>query len=170
MILSKQKCGPLLTGVSTESQNRTSDKAGFFSNKKYDSYKCWTCDELCEAFTFLMENIYVQLKGMVYKQIMRIPMGTNCAPHITDLFLFCYEKDFMSNLHKSKQYDLIDMFNDTSRYLDDIFTIDNPEFEKHIPYIYPTELQLNKANTSDKETSFLDLNTNVIGIDVHTSV
>ena len=31
----------------------TSDKAGFFSNKKYDSYKCWTCAELCEVFTFL---------------------------------------------------------------------------------------------------------------------
>ena len=39
-------------------------------------------------------------------------------------------------LHTSKQYDLIDMFNDTSRYLDDIFTIDNPEFAKHIPDIY----------------------------------
>ena len=47
------------------------------------------------------------------------------------------------------------MFNDTSRYLDDIFTIDNPEFEKHIPDINPTKLQLNKAITSDKETSFL---------------
>ena len=76
----------------------------------------------------------------------------------------------MSNLHKSKQYDLIDMFNDTPRYLDDIFTIDNPEFEKHIPDIYPTELQLNKATTSDKETSFLDLNIKVVGSDVHTSV
>ena len=62
------------------------------------------------------------------------------------------------------------MFNVTSRYLDDIFTIDNPEFEKHIPDIYATELQLNKANTSDKETSFLDLNIKVIGSDVHTSV
>ena len=97
-------------------------------------------------------------------------MGTNCAPLIADLFLFCYERDFMSNLQKSKRYDLIDMFNDTSRYLDDIFTIDNPEFEKHIPDIYPTELQLNKANTSDTETSFLDLNIKVIGSDVHTSV
>ena len=76
----------------------------------------------------------------------------------------------MSNLHKSKQYDLIDMFNDTSRYLDDIFTIDNPEFEKHIPDIYPTELQLNKAITSDKELSFLDLDIKVVGSDVHTSV
>ena len=76
----------------------------------------------------------------------------------------------MPNLRKSKQYDLIDMFNDTSRYLDDIFTIDNPEFEKHIPDIYPTELQLNKAITSDKETSFLDLNIKVVGSDVYTSV
>ena len=47
----------------------------------------------------------------------------------------------MSNLHKSKRHDLIDMFNDTSWYLDDIFTIDNPEFEKCFPDIYPAELQ-----------------------------
>ena len=76
----------------------------------------------------------------------------------------------MSNLHKSKQYDLIDWFNDTSRYLDDIFNIDNPEFEKHIPDIHPTELELNKAITSDKDTFFLDLNIKVVGGDVHTSV
>ena len=76
----------------------------------------------------------------------------------------------MSDLQKSKRFDLIDMFNDTSRYLDDIFTIDNPEFEKHIPDIYPAELQLNKANTSDKDTSFLDLNIKVIGSDIQTSV
>ena len=55
-----------------------------------------------------------------------------------------YERDFMSNLHKSKRYDLIDMFNNTSRYLDDIFTIDNPEFEKHIPDIYPTNFSWTK--------------------------
>ena len=78
-----------------------------------------------------MENIYVQFDGMVYQQIVGIPMGTNCAPLIADLFLHCYERDFMSDLQKSKRFDLIDMFNDTSRYLDDIFTIDNPEFEKH---------------------------------------
>ena len=80
---------------------------------QYDSYKCWPCAEFCEAFTFLMENIYVQFEGMVYQQIVGIPMGTNCAPLIADLFLFCYERDFMYNLHKSKWYDLIDMmFND----------------------------------------------------------
>ena len=50
-------------------------------------------------------------------------MGTIRAPLISDLFLFCCERDDnMSNLHKYKQYEFIDMFNDTSRYLDDIFT------------------------------------------------
>ena len=105
----------------------------------------------------------MQFEDMVYQQIVRIHMGTNCAPIIADFFLFCYERDFMSNPNKSKEYDLIDMFNDASRYLDVIFTIDNPEFKKHILDIYPTELQLNKTNTSDKETSFLDLNIKVIG-------
>ena len=51
-----------------------------------------------------------------------------------------------------------------------IFTIDNPEFEKYIPDIYPAELQLNKANNSDKGTCFLDVSIKVIGSDIHTSV
>ena len=61
----------------------------------------------------------------------------------------------MSDLQKSKRHDLIDMFNDTSRYLDDIFTIDNPEFEKYIPDIYPAELQLNKAKHFWQRNFFL---------------
>ena len=148
----------------------TSDKAGFFSNKKYDSYTCWTCTQLCEAFTFLMENIYVQFDGMVYQQIVGIPMGTNCAPLIADLFLYYHERDFMSNLQTSKRFDLIDTFNDTSRYIDDVFTINNPAFSEHISDIYPRELQFIKANTSDTETSFLDLIIKVIGSTIHTSV
>ena len=56
----------------------------------------------------------------------------------------------------------------TSRYLDDIFTIDNPSFEKHIPDIYPAELQLNKANTSTKATFFLYLNIKVMSSNINT--
>ena len=49
----------------------------------------------------------------------------------------------MSNLRKSTLFDLMDGFNDyTSRYLDDIFTIDNPAFAEHVPDIYQKELQL----------------------------
>ena len=48
--------------------------------------------------------------------------------------------------------------------------MDNPAFDEHIPDIYRRELQLNKANTFDKKTSFLDLNIKVVGNDIHTSV
>ena len=101
----------------------TSDKAGFFSNKKYDWYKCWTCTQFSEAFTFLIENIYVQFDGMVYQRIVSIPMGTNCAPLIADLFLYCYERDFMSNLQKSKRFDLIDKLNDISTIYSPLITL-----------------------------------------------
>ena len=76
----------------------------------------------------------------------------------------------MSNLKKSTRSDLIDKFNDISRFLDDIFTIDNTEFSKHNPDMYPRELQLNKANTSDKEISLLDLNIKIIAGNSHNIV
>ena len=72
-------------------------------------------------------------------------MGTNCAPLIADLVLYYNERYFMSNLQKSKRFDLIDELNDTSRYLDDIFTIDNLVCAEHIRDIYPRELQLKKT-------------------------
>ena len=78
----------------------TSDKSGFFSNKKYDLYKFRTCTD----FSFLMENIYVQFEDRFYQQIVGIPMGTNCAPLIADFFLYWLERNFMSSLHKSKMF------------------------------------------------------------------
>ena len=73
-------------------------------------------------------------------------MGTNCAPRVADLFSFCYEGDFMLSLSDNNQTDIIKAFNSTSRYLDDLLNIDNPYFEQMVGQIYPTELQLNKAN------------------------
>ena len=52
-------------------------------------------------------------------------MGTNCTPLVADLFLFCYERDFMMCLSDDKQADVIDAFNTTSRYLNDILSINN---------------------------------------------
>ena len=88
-------------------------------------------------------------------------MGTNCVPLVADLFLFCYERDFMKSLTKEKRYDLIDAFNSTSRYLDDLLNIDNIHFEHMVHRIYPAELQLNKANAYDTEAAFLDLNLSI---------
>ena len=94
--------------------------------------------------------------ALFYRQIVGIPMGTNCAPLVADLFLFCYERDFMTSLSDVKQAEIIEAFKSTSRYLDDLLTIDNPYFEGMVNRIYPLELELNKANTSDTEAPFLD--------------
>ena len=53
---------------------------------------------------------------------------------------------------------LIEALNSTSRYLDELLYIDNPYFEQMVGQIYPTELQLNNANSSDTEALFLDFN------------
>ena len=88
-------------------------------------------------------------------------MGKNCAPLVADLFLFCYERDFMKDLSSDNQADVIKVFNSTSRYLDDLLNIDNPYFEGMVNQIYPPELQLNKANTLDTEAPFLDLHLSI---------
>ena len=70
----------------------------------------------------------------------------------------------MLPLSDSNQTDIIEAFNSTSRYFDDLLNIENPYFEQIVGQIYPTELQLNKANSSDTEAPFLDLNVSTNGI------
>ena len=88
-------------------------------------------------------------------------MGTNCAPLVAGLFLSRYERDFMLSLSDNNQAGIIEAFNSTSRYLDDLLNIDNPYFEQMVGQIYPAELQLNEANSSDTEDTFLDLNLSI---------
>ena len=88
-------------------------------------------------------------------------MGTNCAPLVADLFLFCYERDFTLSLSDNNQIDITEAFNSTSRYLDDLSNIDNLYFEQMVGQIYPAELQLDKANSPDTEAPFMDLNLSI---------
>ena len=97
-------------------------------------------------------------------------MGTNCAPRVADLFLFCYERDFMKSLSPENQADIIEAFNSTSRYLDDLLNIDNIYFEQMVNRIYTAELQLNKANSSDTEAPFLDFNISISNGTVSTKI
>ena len=66
---------------------------------------------------FWIKNIYIRFGKKLYKQIVSIPMGTNCAPLVSDLFLFCYERYFMTSLSNNNQADIIEAFNSTSRYI-----------------------------------------------------
>ena len=84
-------------------------------------------------------------------------MGTSCAPLVADLFFFCYERDFMLSFSDVNQSEVIEAFNSTSQYLDDLLNIVNNFFDSMVNHIYPSELQINKANVSDTEASCSDL-------------
>ena len=129
----------------------------FFHFRTDKKHHAWACQNVCDALTFLLDNIFIRFGTKLYRQVAGISMGTNCAPLVADLFLFCYERDFMMSLSGDKQADIIGAFNTRSRYLGDILNINNNCFDNTVSQIYPAELQLNKANTSDIEASFLDL-------------
>ena len=146
------------------------DRNAFFTSEKPKKYHAWTCQNVCDALTFLLDNSFIRIGIKLYTQVVVIPMGTNCAPLVADLFLFCYERDLMMFLSDDKQADDIDAFNTTSRCLDDILNINSVYFDNVVSQIYPSELQLNKANTSDTEAAFLDLHLSVSDDIVSTKI
>ena len=102
----------------------------FFTSEKPKNYHAWSCQNVCDALTFLSDNIFIRFGTKLYRQVVEIPMGTNCAPLVADLFLFCFKRYFMMPLSGDKQADEIDAFNTTSRYLDDISNINDVYFDK----------------------------------------
>ena len=81
---------------------------------------------MCDALHYLLDNTFIRFGSKLLRQIVGIPMDTNCASHVADLFLFCYERDFMLSLSDNNQTDITEAINSTSRYLDDLLNIDNP--------------------------------------------
>ena len=123
---------------------------------------------MCNVLTILLDNIFIQFGSKLYRQVVGIPMGTNCAPLVAGLFLFCCERDLMMSPSDDKQAGIIDAFNTTSRYLDDILNINNVGFDNIVCQIYPSEPQLNKAYTSDTEATFLGLHLSISNDNVST--
>ena len=78
---------------------------------------------MCEALTFLSDNTYIRFDSKSYRQIIGIPIGTNCAPLVADLFLFCCERDFTLSLSEDNQSKVIEAFNSFSRYLHDLLNM-----------------------------------------------
>ena len=120
----------------------------------YNNRNAFFTSGLVRTLAFLLDNIYIRFGSKFYIQIVGIPMGTNCAPLIVDLFLLCYERDFMLSLSEDNKSGVIEAFNYTSRYPDKLLNIDNKFFDSMVNHIYPSMLHLNKANVSNSEASF----------------
>ena len=120
---------------------------------------------------FLVDNIFVVFAGKVFQQTVGIPMGTNCAPLLADIFVYSYEADFIQSLLSTGKKHLASRFNLTYRYIDDVLSIDNPEFENYLGQMYPAELETKDTTESTTSASYLDLLLS-IGRDcqLHTSI
>ena len=97
-------------------------------------------------------------------------MGTYCAPLVADLFLFCCERDFIKSVSPENQADIIEAFNSTSRYLDNLLNIDTIHFKQMVNRIYPAEIQLNKTNSDDTDPPFLYLSLSISNGTVSTKI
>ena len=84
-----------------------------------------------------------------------IPMGTNSALLLADLFLHTFEYDFMLNTLKRDMTKAIH-FSNTFRYIDDLLSVNNEQFENYISTIYPSELELKDTSTPTTEVCYLD--------------
>ena len=78
----------------------------YFVNTCSDKQKgetCYTEEQVVSMLEFLIDNIFVEFGGRLFQQIVGIPMGTNCAPLLADLFLFSYETELYQTLVKNKE-------------------------------------------------------------------
>ena len=110
----------------------------------FDSTKKFSETDIINILEFLIDNIFVNLGGHVFQQTVGIPMGTNCAPLLADLFLYSNEK-------------LAQSFNFTLRNIDDVLSLNNFRFGDFADRIYPIELEIKDTTDTDRSASYLDL-------------
>ena len=84
-------------------------------------------------------------------------MSTNCAPLLVDIFLYSYEADFIQSLIPTGKKKLASQFNFTYRYIDDVLSINNPDFENYLCQMYSAELEIKNSTESNTSASYLDL-------------
>ena len=125
-------------------------------NRHLNGDNKYTADDICKMIEFLVDNIYVRLGGQLFRQMVGIPMGTNCAPLLANLFLYSYENEFLDKLIKEGKRKLAKKFNLSYRYIDDLISFNN-RFKEFISDIYPKELTISETTESTSVASYLDL-------------
>ena len=125
----------------------------YFVQKHSDSTKKFSETNIINMLEFLIENIFVIFGGRVFQQTVGIPMGTQCAPLLADLFLLSHEADFIQGLLKKNEKKLARSFNFTFRYIDDVLSLNNSTFAAFVNRIYLVELEIKDTTDTDRSAS-----------------
>ena len=121
-----------------------------------DSKNKYTEEDIVKMLEFLVDNIYVVFARKVFQQIIGILMGTNCAPLLADIFLYSCEAEFIQSLLSAGKKRLASQFNFTYRFINDVLSINNPDFENYLGLMYPPELEIKDTTESNTSALYLD--------------
>ena len=132
--------------------------------------------ELNFLVRYLVSNTYLTVGESIYKQTIGIPMGTNCAPVLANLFLYFYESRYVSRIENEQGQDSARMFHMTFRLIDDVLSLDNPLIADAVsrPYeqggMYPASLELNRTSKTISRCDFIGINLETRGKRLRLSV
>ena len=133
-------------------------KTAYFSKSRSKVSVSYTVDELIDEINCIIDNSYIVHRGKVYRQKIGIPMGTNCAPYLANMFLHIYEYDYLVKLVQDGNIDVAKLLSNTFRYQDDCIALnDDGAFCQHFRNMYPIEMTLENTNISKAVCTFLDL-------------
>jgi hypothetical protein len=128
-----------------------------------DTNKVLLKDTLVEWLTFLIRNSYILNGDTLRRQSIGIPQGTPCGGELANILLYHYESSFIDRLITNGQLTRASCFHMTFRYIDDIFSVDNPFWIEAISVpaelggIYPIAVTLNDTTISDREVYFMGM-------------
>ena len=133
-----------------------------WSSKRMGSCYFFTKAKIIEAVEYLINNCYFITGNKLFKQTIGIPMGSDPAPFLANLFLFYYENRWLTEQRKAKNV-VTRKFGNTFRFIDDLLAInDGGAFEQYFRDIYPEELELKKENSTNDIATFLDMDIRIV--------
>jgi hypothetical protein len=127
--------------------------------------------KVIRLLNWLIDNIYVTFGDKLFRQQNGIPMGTDGAPFLANLFLYSYEYEWIDTQRKNKNFHILKYFRGCSRYIDDILMINNDDqMKKCMSEIYPEGLILVPDDSDGLTTPFLDLQITIENNTISTSI
>ena len=114
-------------------------------------------DDIMKMLESLVDNIFVDLVGKVFQPTFNIPMGTNCAPLLADIFLHSYEAELIQPVLFTGKKQLASRFIITYIYIDDILSINDSDFENYLIKMFSVEFESKDAIKSITFAFYLDL-------------
>ena len=135
----------------------------YFSKYRSKKLVSFSCSELISHINFIIDNSYIIFNGQVYRQIIGIPMGVSCAPHMANIFLHVSEYEFVDDLVTVNRVDDAALLTNLFRYQDDCIVFEDLDsdgenfFENNFSSIYPSSMELKNTNVGPRSCTYLDL-------------